>query len=247
MLSGNSQVKGKVRSFLQNNESAFVALRGPHGVGKRFFLEELSEEYNSAIVLEHDIEKIQDFLSHSQYEMRDPTLVTIPNIDLYSFVHQDALLRILENPPSLHHIICTYVSDKKIQPSVLSRMDRVFTFSLWSDEEMAELAKSSSRKDLVSFCHGNPGLFGKMVHDEALQKIPSWIQNPVKFLSEPNKDPLAHIKTVDDKMYVLELMKTNFPALSANFLRRFEESANIVLDVHFQDVILQALRAETPV
>lgn len=245
MQSGNFQIESEIRTYLTRNRECFIAIRGPQGVGKRHFLDTLSTGYEQTIRLESDIEQIQEFLSNSQFISSHPTLVLVPNIDLLSFVHQDALLRVLENPPDFHHIVSTFVSHHNIQGSVLSRLDETFAFSAWSDSQIRDwCAEMTLPPDAASLSGGLPGLLLRISQDPTFADVNRWIQNPKLFLNQAHKDPLSHMKTVEDKMYFLEFLKCHHPALSSDLQRRFRESMNINLDLHFQDVILQSLQVQ---
>lgn len=242
----NCLPKQKILDFLETQSSSVICIDGPIGIGKSFFIEEISDSFDEVIRIDPSVEQVSEWIQNSRFSSRVTKLVTIEHINRFNWVQQDSLLSILENPPENTSVIITSLPGfHNIQNSIRSRFDRTFSFLPWTEDQISEWAESISYKsDQARFCRGNPGVLRKInLHSYYLSSI-GWVENPKSYILSNTKESLSGVKEWDDKMYFLEFMETNFPVFSSGFQRRFAESPNLSVELHFQDVVLQSLRSK---
>ena len=112
-----------------------VLLVGTMGSGRKTFARELADLCKVTII-ESDIgvDNIRE-LSKIASEKRDTTIYLVPNVEQMSAAGQNAMLKILEEPPNDSIFLLTTIQENLILPTIHSRC-AVFYMESYSSEEI---------------------------------------------------------------------------------------------------------------
>lgn len=120
---------------------------------------------------------------------------------------QNALLKILEEPPKNTMIILVAEDEKKLLPTIISRC-QIKRFGLLSPEEIGGMLDpfSSNREDIIFWSLGRPGWAQKFLHSKKeLEEKKEIIKEFQSLLSMP----------LNEKLFLAEQLSKNTPQLLA--------------------------------
>jgi len=194
MLIGHQKIKDDFgQSLRKGSLSQAYMFTGPESVGKFLFALEFVSEINEAgagidpdlIILSprteevKGVEKTKDIGIDEIRELqgrlattpsRGKRMVAIINdADRLTKGAQNALLKILEEPPENSILFLIVSNIKRILPTVVSRC-QVKKFPLMTDEEISEIIdpENRNRGEIIFWSFGRPGWAKKMIETESL-------------------------------------------------------------------------------
>lgn len=261
---GNSEAR-RIVSTLTGSESPVrvsVLVGIPH-VGKRSFLESLltglleESDLSFAEPSVDGIRESRDFLAtgplFSPYKA-----VVVDDADLLSDQGQDALLKVLEEPPTYGRIFLVSEDVGRLSPPLQSRLECEVRWFPLSDAEMRDFASSIHRLDesALALSRGRPGLYNMFLGDSRYQDLYDRCLDTMNGTSDPilSKIPeiLSSVKTGrslerDGICHVLSMASSQARSVSsshgyaARFLRLSSDLLRIPslsVDIHWRRACL---------
>jgi len=123
---------------------------------------------------------------------------------------QNALLKLLEEPPADTALILTAVGDQSMKPTIYSRVQRIAIRPVQYDqakEYAATHGKANQADRAYALSMGDAGLFVALVADDDTHPLTSAIQEAKTLLTVSAFERLAHIDTlVKDKEALSQLL-----------------------------------------
>lgn len=118
---------------------------------------------------------------------------------------QNALLKILEEPPEKAVIILVAEDEKKLLPTIVSRC-QIKRFKLLADTELNELipADSADRAELIFWSLGRPGFLENLLQDEARLEEKREIEREFKAIFSASGN---------DRLFLAETLSKDTPVL----------------------------------
>jgi DNA polymerase-3 subunit delta' len=183
------------RDFLANSIPNTILLTGPAHIGKFSLLKKLAElmqEDEHHIIDTFSFERenndlgIKEFreLKHnlSLSPQRKYKIVVIQDIERLSLPLQNAMLKILEEPPEYVYFLLTSSNPEDILETIVSRC-RVYRTGPATDLEVANYLEHSFKElnpkfkeDIIFFSSGRIGLANNLVNDEEkYQNMINWL------------------------------------------------------------------------
>jgi DNA polymerase-3 subunit delta' len=165
---------------------------------------------------------------------------------------QNALLKILEEPPENTMIILVVENEKKILPTLVSRC-QIKRFNLLSEEELAETLDTTllNREELIFWSFGRPGFLENFLHSKTkleerreivkeLQSLFSMDGNEKLLLAESlSKNIPALLEKLDIWVVILRsvILNKNFfvaisPLKALGIIEKVEESKQLIANTN---------------
>lgn len=228
---GNKKIIDSLeRSREKNSLAQSYLFCGPHALGKFLFAREFAEKLtgghgeavnSNLLIIEPEIEEKDgifkekeiklDAIKHLQKEFsltgfasqyRVAIIRSAQNLNLSA---QNALLKILEEPPEKAVIMLVAEDEKKLLPTIVSRC-QTKKFKLLSETELGEMAEENlpNREELIFWSLNRPGFLKNLV------------DNPEKL--EERREITKELKNIfsmtgNEKLFLVENMAKNTPIL----------------------------------
>lgn len=162
MIFGNLKAQEKTKLLLEKKSNPII-LTGPSGLGKySFIIEHLDFLDSSDIIFPNgSVDQIKESISLSRHSMLNSKFkaVVINDAHLLSIQSQDALLKILEEPPDNSVFIFVCNDRSSLSPALSSRMREEIKWFPLNSEEILEFASSSLDDFALKMCDGRPGFY----------------------------------------------------------------------------------------
>lgn len=166
MITGNEFAKAKFRSIF-NSHFRSIVCNGTSYVGKRTFINQCVAETIGELdilLVDGSISEIRSIIEFFQIGpvFSQFKIVIVDNADKISEPAQDALLKVLEEPPSYARIILVTEDYKLLLPALQSRFQFIIDWHKLSESEMNEfIADSKFAEDTEArkLSDGRPGLY----------------------------------------------------------------------------------------
>lgn len=152
------------------------------------------------------IKKLQKDFSLTSFD-KNYRVAIIRSAQKLNISAQNALLKILEEPPKNTMIILVAEDEKKLLPTIISRC-QIKRFGLLSSEEISGMFDVSSpeRKDIIFWSLGRPGWAQKFLHSKKeLEEKKKIIKEFQSLLS----------MSLNEKLFLAEQLSKNTPQLLA--------------------------------
>ncbi len=242
------------RDFLSNSIPNTVLLTGPAHIGKFSLLKKLAElmqEDEHHIIDTFSFERenndlgIKEFRelkeTLSLYPLRKYKIVIIQDIERLSIPLQNAMLKILEEPPEYVYFLLTSSNPEDILDTITSRC-RIYKTGPATDLEVTEYLEKSFRElnpkfkeDIIFFSSGRIGIASELVNnDEKYQNMINWLAE-IRHLYNDGKpheclkfaEKIAEIErtNIEEFIFVLiQFLRTKKAADSLIFVQNTYES-----------------------
>ena len=218
---GNSQVVSELNNIVSSGMIGHAYMFfGPDGVGKFILAKKFAEEIEASLDVtiiepENGLIKVDVIRALSENIMLKPTVSNrrvfiINNADAMNESAQNALLKILEEPPSYAVIILITSNKEKILMTIKSRCTIINFKKLTNDELQSIFPEEKITKEMFDFSNGSAGKYIKLKNSNYAESIALLEEALVnKNLLEINKTftNLKQIKTIkDDIDDILDLL-----------------------------------------
>ena len=218
---GNDQVVSELNSIISSgNVGHAYMFFGPDGVGKFLLAKEFAKEIEASLDVsiiepENGMIKVDIIRALSENIMLKPTIscrraFIINDADTMNESAQNALLKILEEPPSYATIILVTSNKEKILMTIKSRCT-IFNFKKLTNEELQKVfPEEKITKEMFDFSNGSAGKYLKLKNSnyaESMALLEQVLDS--KDLLELNKTivNLKQIKTIkEDIDDILDLL-----------------------------------------
>lgn len=234
--------KTEIDKFI-DNPSHSLLLIGKFGSGKKTLAEYIAQEvlnlssieelnrhpYFSFVVSENNvisIEKIRNLKKFFQLKTTGNNLirrvVIIENAETMNDEAQNAILKILEEPPDDSLIILTVSNESLLKPTVLSRTQKIKLFKPTKDEVIKHYVENGANPSVINknyiFTNGAIGLMGSLIDGDNQSRYSVYIEEAKTILSSNMFDRLTFVDalakdkdTLSVKLFCLkQIAKTAF-------------------------------------
>ncbi|MBR3281498.1 MAG: AAA family ATPase [Clostridia bacterium] len=179
---GNNQVVSELNSIISSGNIGHAYMFfGPEGVGKFLLAKEFSKEIGASLDVsiiepENGLIKVDVIRALSENIMLKPTIserraFIINNADTMNESAQNALLKILEEPPAYATIILVTSNKEKILVTIKSRCT-IFNFKKLTDEELQRVfPEENITKEMLDFSNGSAGKYLKLKNSNYAESI----------------------------------------------------------------------------
>ena len=199
--------KSFTNNFIKKNKALprSIMLVGAKGSGRKTFANWLMENANLPLItIGQKADDVRE-LSELCYKLVEPTYYLIADVDQMSGAAQNALLKILEEPPNNAGFIITALYGSSILPTISSRCTKYYmdTYSQAELEEFINLNYNISGDDKsvilsICTCPGDIELFLTQNIQEFVKYVDRVFNNIAK-VSGPNSFKIANkINLTDD-------------------------------------------------
>ena len=189
-------------------------LIGVSGSGKRTFAKEQAYRVDiTAIMAETGVESIREIVEDA-YNVVDPIVYIIPDVDKMSIVAQNTLLKVIEEPPKNVYFILTSSSDTLVLATIYSRC-KVYHMDMYSPEELCaylyqnypKFSQADVQVKSICECPGDVDLL--LTQGKSVEEFTDYVQlvyDNIATTSGANSFKIADkIGLKDDKGYDLRL------------------------------------------
>ncbi len=179
---GNNQVVSELNSIISSGNIGHAYMFfGPEGVGKFLLAKEFSKEIGASLDVsiiepENGLIKVDVIRALSENIMLKPTIserraFIINNADTMNESAQNALLKILEEPPAYATIILVTSNKEKILVTIKSRCT-IFNFKKLTDEELQRVfPEEKITKEMLDFSNGSAGKYLNLKNSNYAESI----------------------------------------------------------------------------
>lgn len=121
----------------QQNAPRATLLIGPIGQGKRTLAAEIARINGWSVFLgKHRVDDVREVRIHAEL-LTDPSVYLFPDVDLMTVQAQNALLKIVEEPPRNAHFIFTTSNPSMVVRTIRSRV-RIFELESYTKEQLLD-------------------------------------------------------------------------------------------------------------
>lgn len=123
MIIGNYSSQESTRNSIQRL-SGLIIVYGPHGVGKRSFIQNVCRElgFELTSIVDFDIATVRDwFINNSSVFANQKSVLLIDDAEKLNLVHQDALLKSFEEDINDRLYVLVSSNLERISPTLVSR------------------------------------------------------------------------------------------------------------------------------
>ena len=138
---GQNQLRELFTEFINGEKSLprSILLIGAMGSGRRTFAKWLTESMNIPLItVGASVDEVRE-ITGLCYKLVEQTYYVIPNVEQMSGAAQNALLKILEEPPNNAGFILTTTQENLILPTIKSRCVTYY-MNVYSEKELNEYA-----------------------------------------------------------------------------------------------------------
>lgn len=175
-LYAHPQTKNDIDRYL-NAPSQTLLLAGPVHAGKGYVARYLADKllgkqvqasslhvYDGASSGIDEVREIIKSLKYTALNKNDQRIIIIENIDRIGHEAQNALLKILEEPPDNTIFIATTSELNAVLPTVVSRMHQINIRSLSLDQAKGTFADIASNDEITKAYHLSSGVLALMIN-----------------------------------------------------------------------------------
>lgn len=176
---------------------------------KQAFPDLLELEPDGGSLKIEQVRELQKQLAFSPYQAASARFVLIHHAQTMTVEAQNAMLKLIEEPPAQTTIILITTDPEALLPTVRSRAQTVFFPPVSSDELTEWIGKRGLRpaKELASLATGAPGLAIRLASDpELLQTYQKADQDAARLIEAPLFDRLLLIKDVATRGEAVQLL-----------------------------------------
>ncbi|MFA5961862.1 MAG: hypothetical protein WC848_04230 [Parcubacteria group bacterium] len=228
---GNKKIiESLERALEKKNLAQSYLFCGPEGLGKFLVARQLAEKLTGGagdvvnqnlLVIEPEVEEKDGVIKEKEIKLeaikelqkkfsltaafQNYRVAIIRSAQKLNLSAQNALLKILEEPPAHTIIILVVEDERKLLPTIISRC-QIKRFKLLSDEELGELFSSdlSNKDELIFWSLGRPGFAKDFLRDiKKLEERRGIVQELRDIFSASG----------NDKLFLAEALSKNTPAL----------------------------------
>ena len=203
------------------NPSQSLMLSAPKGFGKQTFSSYLVDKATqnrkefqfhvypgeTGIVQIENIRAIKDFVRLRTNNKNSKRFIVIHSADTMNEEAQNALLKVLEEPPENCHIILTVESTDLLLPTIISRVTE-YQLSIPTKEQCFQYFSNYDKKSVenaLALSNGLPGLTASLVKGEASSFIES-IALAKKILTSKLDDKLEYVEKLSKNKVEAQLL-----------------------------------------
>lgn len=171
---GNSLARHEVSLLVNHRTPArVVVLSGPSHVGKYLYLSRLLSDAVSETDLSVAETTVDGIREAREFLQSGPLFspfkaVLVDNADFLTEPAQDALLKLLEEPPAHCRVFLVLEDEGCLLPALQNRLENIIRWTPLSESEMHEYASTVHRLDdnAIMMSRGRPGFYGLFLNDQ---------------------------------------------------------------------------------
>lgn len=247
---GQEQLRNLFDNYGENIPRSSIFI-GSNGSGRKTFVHWVADSTSYPLVqVGQKADEVREF-SEICYKIIEPTIYLIPDIEQMSATAQNALLKILEEPPNNAYLMLTAAQENVVLPTIISRCVK-FYLSPYSELELIQYAKDKYKmaddlKDIMlqlCVCPGDIDLLFSQNIPEFMAYVQTVFKN-IAVVSGANSFKIANkINLADDtNKYDLSLFWRAFTHECFKNLNKSQKYLQgvIITQKHLQDLRIKGI------